>query len=87
MEDDMSRVNDELLKLLGYAGFIFGVTGLCALIFGATAGAFVFVALLLLLGLGELAQLATRFISKAGNSEIRRALLHGLIIRKITRRK
>ena len=55
-------------------------------IFGATAGAFVFVALLLLWGLGWLAQIAIRSISKGGNSEIGRAILHGLIIRKINRR-
>ena len=82
----MSRVKDGLLKMLVYAGFLVGVTGLCTLIFGATAGAFVFVALLLLCGLGWLAQLATRFISKRGNSVIGRAILHGLIIKKIIRR-
>ena len=82
----MSRAKNALLKVLGYAGVVVGVAGLCMWIFGATAGAFVFVALLLLCGLGWLAQLATRFISKGGNSEIGRAILHGVIIRKINRR-
>ena len=75
-----------LLKMLGYAGIVVGVAGLCMSIFGATAGAVVFVVLLLLWGLGWLAQIATRSISKRGNSEIGRAILHGLIIRKINRR-
>ena len=83
----MSGVKDRLLKLVGYAGFLVGVTGLCALIFGAEVGAFVFVVLLVLLALGSLAQLAIRFVSKAGNSDIGRAILHGLIIKKINRRK
>ncbi len=82
----MSRLKDGLLKVLGYAGVVVGVLGLCMWIFGATVGAFLFVALLLLWGLGWLAQIATRFISKGGKSEIGRAILHGVIIRKINRR-
>ncbi|MCY3940773.1 MAG: hypothetical protein OXG29_06805 [Gammaproteobacteria bacterium] len=83
----MSRLKAGLLKMLAYAVFLVGVTSLCALIFGAEAGAFVFVVLLVLLVLGSLAQIAARFIGKAGNSEIGRAILHGLIIKKINRRK
>lgn len=82
----MSRVKDQLLKLLVYAGTLIVVTGLCIWIFAAGAGAFVFVALLLLWALGWLAQMATRFVGKASNGEIGRAILHGLIIRKINRR-
>ena len=80
-------MKDGLLKLLVYAGTLIGVTGLCALIFGAEAGAVVFVVLLVLLALGSLAQIAARFISKPGNSEIGHAILHGLVIKKINRRK
>ncbi len=83
---ERAPVMSALLKMLGYAGIVVGVAGLCMSIFGATAGAFVFVALLLLWGIGWLAQIATRSISKGGNSEIGRAILHGLIIRKINRR-
>ncbi|MDE0130052.1 MAG: hypothetical protein OXQ86_10860 [Gammaproteobacteria bacterium] len=83
----MSRLKAGLLKMLAYAGFLVGVTSLCALIFGAEAGAFVFVVLLVLLALGSLAQIAARFLGKAGNSEIGRAILHGFIIKKINRRK
>ena len=83
----MSRLKAGLHKMIAYAVLLGGVTGLCALIFGAETGAFVFVVLLVLLALGSLVQIAARFISKAGNSEIGRAILHGLIIRKINRRK
>ncbi|MDE0453695.1 MAG: hypothetical protein OXJ63_00110 [Gammaproteobacteria bacterium] len=82
----MSRVKDQLPKLLFYAGTLIVVTGLCMWIFSTSAGAFVFAASLLLGALGWLAQIATRFISKASNGEIGRAILHGLIIRKINRR-
>ena len=75
-----------LVKMLGYAGIVVGVAGLCMSIFGTTVGVFVIVAFLLLWRLGWLAQIATRFIRKGRNSEIRRALLHGLIIRKINLR-
>ena len=81
----MSRLKDGLLRVLGYAGLVVGVLGLCMWIFGVTAGVFVFFALLLLWGLGWLAQIATRLISKGGNSEIGRAILHGVFIRKINR--